>query len=111
MHALPFLDGGYRPDGCTGCGPKEKLFKQQLFREEAPTEMLFAIVPFRSLDAGPEFYNNLYSPHNCVGGTEAGCVPGSAEASYLFKDPSKIAVPNFAPRPSSWYKDSHAEFL
>ena len=74
--------------------------------------MLFAIVPFRALpDAGPEFYNNLYPPHNCVGGTEAGCVPGPAEASYLYKDPSKMQVPNFAPRPSSWYKDSQAEFL
>ena len=70
--------------------------------------MIFAVVPFRSLEAGPEFYNNLYSPHNCVGGTEAGCVPGSAEAAYLFKDPPKMSVPGHAPRPSSWYKDNQA---
>jgi hypothetical protein len=54
--------------------------------------MLFAIVPFRSLEAGPEFYNDLYAPHNCVGGTEYGCVPGNAESHYLYKDPSKMAL-------------------
>ena len=65
---------------------------------------LFAIVPMQALpDAGPEFYNNTFSPHNCVGGNEAGCVPGSAEASYLFRDPSKISLPTSLPTPSSWY--------
>ena len=55
--------------------------------------MLFAIVPFRSLEAGPEFYNSLYAPHNCVGGSEQGCAPGPVEAQYLFKDPSKMNRP------------------
>jgi hypothetical protein len=73
--------------------------------------MIFSVVPFRSLDAGPEFYNNLYTPHNCVGGTEFGCVPGQAEASYLYKDPSKMTLPFEVPRPESWYKDAKAEFL
>ncbi len=41
-------------------------------------------------EAGPEFFNAMYAPHNCVGGSEHGCVPGSVEASYLFKDPSKM---------------------
>lgn len=65
---------------------------------------LFALVPMQALpDAGPEFYNNPLSPHNCVGGNEAGCVPGSSEASYLYKDPSKISLPVKLPDPSSWY--------
>ena len=55
--------------------------------------MLFAVVPFRSLEAGPEFYNSLYAPHNCVGGSEQGCTPGDIEARYLFKDPSKMNRP------------------
>ncbi len=55
--------------------------------------MLFAVVPFRSLEAGPEFYNALYAPHNCVGGSEQGCTPGPIEAGYLFKDPSKMNRP------------------
>eukprot|EP00292_Cryptomonas_paramecium_P026268 CAMPEP_0113704178 /NCGR_PEP_ID=MMETSP0038_2-20120614/26357_1 /TAXON_ID=2898 /ORGANISM="Cryptomonas paramecium" /LENGTH=75 /DNA_ID=CAMNT_0000628895 /DNA_START=51 /DNA_END=275 /DNA_ORIENTATION=- /assembly_acc=CAM_ASM_000170 len=55
--------------------------------------MLFAIVPFKSLEAGPEFFNNMYAPHNCVGGSEQGCEPGIAEASIMFKDPSKMNRP------------------
>jgi hypothetical protein len=54
---------------------------------------LFALVPAQSLDAGPEFYNSWQAPHNCVGGNEAGCIPGSAEGHYLFKDPSKTSKP------------------
>ena len=55
--------------------------------------MLFAVVPFRSLEAGPEFFNAMYAPHNCVGGSEQGCAPGPIEAGYLFKDPSKMNRP------------------
>ncbi len=55
--------------------------------------MLFAVVPFRSLDAGPEFFNSLTAPHNCIGGSENGCLPGAAEAAYMFQDPSKMAKP------------------
>ena len=55
--------------------------------------MLFAVVPFRSLEAGPEFFNAMYAPHNCVGGSEQGCAPGPIEAGYLFKDPSKMNKP------------------
>ena len=51
---------------------------------------LFALVPAQSLEAGPEFFNAGFAPHNCVGGSEQGCVPGEVEASYLFKDPSKM---------------------
>ena len=51
---------------------------------------LFALVPAQSLDAGPEFFNSTFAPHNCVGGSEQGCVPGKPEAYYLFKDPSKM---------------------
>ena len=51
---------------------------------------LFALVPAQSLEAGPEFFNSTYGPHNCVGGSEQGCVPGKTEAYYLFKDPSKM---------------------
>ena len=65
---------------------------------------LFAVVPMQALpDAGPEFYNNPFSVHNCIGGNEAGCVPGSSEASYLYKDPSKMSLPVSLPKPSSWY--------
>eukprot|EP00292_Cryptomonas_paramecium_P026048 CAMPEP_0113676446 /NCGR_PEP_ID=MMETSP0038_2-20120614/8648_1 /TAXON_ID=2898 /ORGANISM="Cryptomonas paramecium" /LENGTH=73 /DNA_ID=CAMNT_0000593477 /DNA_START=51 /DNA_END=272 /DNA_ORIENTATION=- /assembly_acc=CAM_ASM_000170 len=73
--------------------------------------MLFAIVPFKSLEAGPEFFNNMYAPHNCVGGSEQGCEPGIAEASIMFKDPSKMNRPFGVPKPDSWYKDGKAEFL
>jgi hypothetical protein len=51
---------------------------------------LFALVPAQSLEAGPEFFNSTFAPHNCVGGSEQGCVPGKTEAGYLFKDPSKM---------------------
>ena len=54
---------------------------------------LFALVPAQSLDAGPEFFNAGFAPHNCVGGSEQGCVPGDVEARYLFKDPSKMNKP------------------
>ncbi len=65
---------------------------------------LFAIAPMQELnDAAPEFYNNPLSVHNCVGGNEAGCVPGSTEASGLYRDPSKMSLPTSLPRPESWY--------
>ena len=51
---------------------------------------LFALVPAQSLEAGPEFFNAGFAPHNCVGGSEQGCVPGKVEAGYLYKDPSKM---------------------
>lgn len=54
---------------------------------------LFALVPAQSLEAGPEFYNAGFAPHNCVGGSEQGCAPGRSEAGYLFKDPSKMNKP------------------
>jgi hypothetical protein len=54
---------------------------------------LFALVPAQSLEAGPEFFNATFAPHNCVGGSEQGCVPGTSEARYLFKDPSKMNKP------------------
>ena len=73
--------------------------------------MIFKILPIRSLDAGPEFYNSMSAPHNCVGGSENGCLPGEAEAHIMFVDPSKMAMPFGVPKPSSWYKDSQAEFL
>ena len=73
--------------------------------------MLFAVVPFRSLEAGPEFFNAMYAPHNCVGGSEQGCAPGLVEAQYLFKDPSKMNRPVGVPKPDSWYKDQTVEFL
>ena len=54
---------------------------------------VFALVPAQSLEAGPEFFNAMYAPHNCVGGSEQGCAPGSTEARYLYKDPSKMNKP------------------
>mmetsp|Transcript_21135 Transcript_21135/g.42649 ORF Transcript_21135/g.42649 Transcript_21135/m.42649 type:complete len:333 (+) Transcript_21135:59-1057(+) len=51
--------------------------------------------------AGSEFYNNMEAPHNCVGGSEQGCIPDNPPVS----DPSKtgmvkaLAVP--APTPVS----------
>ena len=54
---------------------------------------LFALVPAQSLEAGPEFFNSYSAPHNCVGGSEQGCVPGKPEASFLYKDPSKMNRP------------------
>jgi hypothetical protein len=48
------------------------------------------------LDAGPEFYNCYSCSHNCVGGSEQGCIPGRPEASVIVHDPSKmsqLAVP------------------
>ncbi len=54
---------------------------------------LFALVPAQSLEAGPEFFNAGFAPHNCVGGSEQGCVPGDVEARFLYKDPSKMNLP------------------
>eukprot|EP00961_Rhodomonas_salina_P181936 2456164-Rhodomonas_salina.2 len=31
-----------------------------------------------SLGAGPEFYNNMEAPHNCVGGSEMSCPASKA---------------------------------
>ena len=91
---------------------------------------LFALVPAQSLEAGPEFYNAGFAPHNCVGGSEQGCVPGAVEAGYLFKDPSKMNkqvclfdliselhslrhyfLQGGLPKPSSWYHAEPAAFL
>ena len=30
------------------------------------------------------------APHNCIGGSEQQCLPGPAEASGMFADPSKM---------------------
>ena len=53
----------------------------------------------QSLDAGPEFYNCMTCSHNCVGGSENGCIPGPAEAKIIVHDPSKmqLAAPLAAP--------------
>jgi hypothetical protein len=53
----------------------------------------------QSLEAGPEFYNCLTCSHNCVGGSENGCIPGPAEAKIIVHDPSKmqLAAPVAAP--------------
>ena len=46
--------------------------------------------PTQSLDGGAEFYNCWSCSHNCVGGSEQGCIPSKPEASVIVHDPSKM---------------------
>jgi hypothetical protein len=46
----------------------------------------------QSLGRGPEFYNNMAAPNNCVGGSETSC-------------PATAPVP--PPPPAHWYANGH----
>ena len=50
------------------------------------------------------------APHNCIRGSEVTCLPGAAEASIMFADPSKMQNMNGVPAPSHWYK-APVEFM
>ncbi|EKX35091.1 hypothetical protein GUITHDRAFT_155584 [Guillardia theta CCMP2712] len=70
--------------------------------------MIFALVPLSALGAGPEITNNMYAPHNCVGGSETSCLPSPGELSGMFADPSKAGMGYTVPAPSHWYRGTAA---
>ena len=51
-----------------------------------------------ALGAGPEVYNNMAASHNCVGGSEQGCIPEHPPVA----DPSKTGMGSSLPPPASW---------
>jgi hypothetical protein len=55
-----------------------------------------------ALGAGPEVYNNMAASHNCVGGSEQGCIPDNPPVG----DPSKTGMTTPLPPPASWYANS-----
>jgi len=55
-----------------------------------------------SLGVGPDFSNNMEAPHNCVGGSEQGCIPKNPPVY----DASKTGMSSTLPAPASWYANS-----
>jgi len=60
-----------------------------------------------SLGAGPEVYNNMEASHNCVGGSEQGCIPDNPPVA----DPSKTGMTYTLPSPAHWYANGNAAEL
>jgi len=56
-----------------------------------------------ALGAGPEMYNNMEASHNCVGGSEQGCIPENPPVGDASKTGSSFTVPP----PQSWYANGH----
>jgi hypothetical protein len=52
-----------------------------------------------ALGAGPEVYNNMEASHNCVGGSEQGCIPKNPPVG----DASKTGMSSTLPAPAHWY--------
>eukprot|EP00961_Rhodomonas_salina_P089073 1198134-Rhodomonas_salina.1 len=51
-----------------------------------------------SLGVGPDYTNNMSAPHNCVGGSEQGCIPKNPPVG----DPSKTGMTSTLPPPATW---------
>ena len=51
------------------------------------------------LGAGPEVYNNMAASHNCVGGSEQGCIPKNPPVG----NPALTGSSSTLPAPAHWY--------
>jgi hypothetical protein len=51
------------------------------------------------LGAGPEVYNNMAASHNCVGGSEQGCIPKNPPVG----NPAFTGSSSSLPAPAHWY--------
>mmetsp|Transcript_58866 Transcript_58866/g.138405 ORF Transcript_58866/g.138405 Transcript_58866/m.138405 type:complete len:317 (+) Transcript_58866:61-1011(+) len=68
---VPYGQGGPNVHGC-----------------ESGSAGCYATSHTTALGAGPEFYNNMEAPHNCVGGSEGTCIPDNPPVF----DPSKTGM-------------------
>jgi len=65
----------------------------------------FSVAAGQKLGAGPEMYNNMSAPHNCVGGSEQGCIPANPPVG----NPALTGSGSSLPPPASWYANGGVE--
>ena len=94
MHQL--CAGGNEQNGCIpdNCGPQCGGEGPDV----PPPDSWYPALAERTnmLGAGPEFSNNMSAPHNCVGGSEASCIPKNCGAGCGSADGG-------IPPPAKWY--------
>jgi len=64
----------------------------------------FSVASGQKLGAGPEMYNSMSAPHNCVGGSEQGCIPEHPPVG----NPALTGSGSTVPPPASWYANGDA---